>query len=117
MMTVTQSTTRTLDGCKSAIEHLAIIADTVWVSDAFTNSDIQFIVWDLSHVTLTVSGTCCLNAVPGKNKLLVSLFDERFMEVSTPNFPHIFHRLLVVFTTFLQHPRESAHNPSCGARQ
>jgi hypothetical protein len=88
-----------LEKCRKAVVHLGIIAENGWISDFFSDDDMWAITRVLAHVTLTVSGRARPPAVPGEHELLVTLFDETFMEVSAPRLPSIFQRYLELFGT------------------
>ena len=99
MRPTTRATARTLEKCRIAVIHLGIIAENGWISDFFSDADMGYIACVLAHVTLTVSQADCPIQVPGKNELLLSLFNDRFREISAPSLPLKFQRYLEYFGT------------------
>jgi hypothetical protein len=99
MRPTTRATATTLEKCRIAVIHLGIIAENGWISDFFSDDNVWYISRVLAHVTLTVSQADCPIQVPGENELLLSLFNDRFREISAPSLPLKFQRYLEYFGT------------------
>jgi hypothetical protein len=64
-----------------------------------TIAEIGAIICVLCQVTLTVSGEVYQGAIPGKDELLLSIFDANFMTLHVLGLSYTFWRLLVVFSS------------------